>query len=260
MFCLSPPERNNLLATLPAADFNRLIPNLELVTLEPGQIMAGLGQKLSYVYFPTTAIISMLCEMADGESAEIAVIGRDGVVGISLFLGGDKTSSSIVVHNAGQAYRLSSRHLAVEFDRHAAMMRILLRYTQTLVTQMTQTAACNRLHRIEQQLCRWLLLRTELLAADNVTITHELIAKMLGVRREGVSTAAGKLQVAGIIRYKRGRVLILNRASLERLVCECFGVVKEEYERLLPWVYLNKYKPKHSFDKKLSETNQKQLD
>ncbi|WP_268796723.1 Crp/Fnr family transcriptional regulator [Pseudomonas huanghezhanensis] len=239
------PEDNYLLATLPTADFDRVLPNLELVTLEAGQVMAEPGQPISYAYFPTTAIISMIYMMENGDSAEVAVVGRDGVVGISLFLGGGKTSSSTVVQNAGQAYRLSSRNLALEFDRHSAMMRTLLRFTQATVAQMTQIAVCNLHHRLEQQLCRWLLVRVDLVPSELLTITHELIGKMLGVRREGVSIEASKLQAGGLIRYKRGLVQVVDRAGLERLVCECFGAVKDEYARLLPRITNDMHKPKH---------------
>jgi CRP-like cAMP-binding protein len=239
------PEDNYLLATLTTAEFDRLLPNLELVTLELGQVLADSGRKISHAYFPITAIISMMYMMENGDSAEIAVVGRDGVVGISLFLGSGKTSSKTVVQNGGKAYRLSSRHLAAEFDRHGAMMRTLLRYTQALVAQMTQTAVCNLHHKLEQQLCRWLLVRVDLVPADALTVTHELIGQMLGVRREGVTVEASKLQAAGLIRYKRGLVEVVDRAGLERLVCECFGVVKEEYERLLPRTVHDMHKPQH---------------
>ena len=242
------PEDNHLLASLPTADFERVFPHLELVTLELGQVMAESGQKISHAYFPTTAIISMMYTMENGDSAEIAVVGRNGVVGISLFLAGGKTSSSTVVQNAGLAYRLSSSHLAAEFDMHAAMMRILLRYTQALVAQMTQTAVCNLHHRLEQQLCRWLLARVDLVSSDSLTATHELIGNMLGVRREGVTGEASKLQTAGLIQYKRGRVKVIDRAGLERLACECFRLVKEEYERLLPRMADDMHKPKHPPD------------
>ena len=242
------PEDNHLLATLPAADFERVFPHLELVTLELGQVMAESGQKISHAYFPTTAIISMMHTMENGDSAEIAVVGRNGVVGISLFLAGGKTSSSTVVQNAGLAYRLSTSHLSAEFDMHAAMMRTLLRYTQALIAQMTQTAVCSLHHRLEQQLCRWLLVRVDLAPADSLTATHEVIGNMLGVRREGVTGEASKLQAAGVIKYKRGRMEIVDRAGLERLACECFGVVKDEYERLLPRMVDDMHKPTHPPD------------
>lgn len=235
MLCRTGAQLNNLLASLPPDELDRLLPNLELVNLKVGQVMAFSGQAMSHAYFPTTAILSMLYVMENGDSAETAMVGRDGIVGISLFLGGGETHNSTVVQNAGQAYRVASRHLAAEFDRHASMMRILLVYTQTLVTQMTQTAACNRHHRLDQQLCRWLLLRVELLGTCDLAVTHSLIANMLGVRREGVTTEAGKLQAAGVIRYKRGRMQVLERTGLEKVVCECFAVVKKEYGRMLPW-------------------------
>ena len=239
------PESNHLLATLPTADFERILPKLELVTLELGQVMAESGQKLSHAYFPTTAVISMMYTMGNGDSAEIAVVGRNGVVGISLFLAGGKTSSSTVVQNAGQAYRLSTSNLSAEFDKHAAMMRTLLRYTQALIAQITQTAVCILHHRLEQQLCRWLLVRFDLVPTDALTATHELIGNMLGVRREGVTGEASKLQAAGLIQYRRGRVKVVDRTGLERLACECFGVMKDEYERLLPGMVYDKHEPEH---------------
>ena len=245
MNCRDRPEDNHLLATLPTADFERVFPHLELVTLESGQVMAESGQKISHAYFPTTAIISMMYTMENGDSAEIAVVGRNGVVGISLFLGGGKTSSSTVVQNAGLAYRLSTSHLSAEFDMHAAMMRTLLGYTQALVAQMTQTAVCNLHHLLEQKLCRWLLVRVDLVPADALTVTHELIGHMLGVRREAITGEASKLQAAGLIRYKRGQVQVVDRAGLDRLACECFGVVKKEYERLLPHMADGIHEPEH---------------
>jgi CRP-like cAMP-binding protein len=248
MYSRDRPEDNYLLATLPTAEFDRLLPNLELVALELGQVITDSGRKISHAYFPTTAIISMMYMMENGDSAEIAVVGRDGVVGIALFLGGDKTSSKTVVQNAGKAYRLASRHLAAEFDLHGAMMRTLLRYTQALVAQMTQIAVCNLHHRLEQQLCRWLLVRVDLVPSDALTVTHELIGQMLGVRREGVTVEASKLQAAGLIRYKRGLVEVVDRAGLERLVCECFGVVRDEYERLLPRTFHDMHKPQQPPD------------
>ena len=248
MFSADRPKHNHLLATLPTADFERVFSNLQLVTLELGQVIAEPGQKPSHAYFPTTAVISMMYTMGNGDSAEIAVVGRNGVVGISLFLAGGKTSSSTVVQNAGLAYRLSSSHLAAEFDMHAAMMRTLLRYTQALVAQMTQTAVCNLHHKLEQQLCRWLLVRVDLVPANTLTVTHELIGNMLDVRREGVTGEASKLQAVGLIQYRRGRVKVVDRAGLERLACECFGVVKAEYERLLPGMAYDAHKPEHPSD------------
>lgn len=234
MDSLCRPDENRLLATLPPEEVNRLLPNLELVTLHLGQVMADAGQAPTHAYFPTTAIVSMLYVTENGDSAEIAVIGNDGVVGISLFLGGDRTPGCTVVHNAGQAYRLPSRHLAAEFERRAVVMRLLLRYTQALVTQITQTAVCNRHHHLEQQLRRWLLMRLERSVTDELTVTHEIISTLLGVRREGISYEARKLQVSGLIRYRRGTLRVLDREGLMRVVCECFGVVHKEYERLLP--------------------------
>lgn len=242
------PEYNHLLATLPTADFERVFPNLELVTLKLGQVIAEPGQKSSHAYFPTTAVISMMYTMGNGDSAEIAVVGRDGVVGISLFLAGGRTSSSTVVQNAGLAYRLSTTHLSAEFDLHAAMMRTLLRYTQALIVQMTQTAVCCLHHRLEQQLCRWLLVRFDLVPADALTVTHELIGNMLGVRREGVTGEASKLQAAGLIQYRRGKVRVVDSAGLERLACECFRVVKDEYEKLFPGMAYDKHEPEHPSD------------
>ena len=250
------PKYNHLLATLPTADFERVFPNLQLVTLELGQVIAEPGQKLSHAYFPTTAVISMMYTMGNGDSTEIAVVGRNGVVGISLFLAGGRTSSSTVVQNAGQAYRLSTSHLAAEFDMHAAMMRTLLSYTQALIAQITQTAVCSLHHRLEQQLCRWLLMRADLVPADALTATHEIIGNMLGVRRAGVTGEARKLQAVGLIQYRRGKVKVIDRAGLERLACECFGVVKAEYERLLPGVTYDKHEPEHPSDSN-SVTNTK---
>jgi CRP-like cAMP-binding protein len=228
------PQENHLLATLPPEVSERLLPNLELVTLQVGQVMADAGQTPTHAYFPTTAIVSVVYVMENGDAAEVAVIGNDGVVGIALFLGGKQSPGSTVVQHAGEAFRLPSRQLAVEFERRAALMRLLLRYTQALVTQMTQTAVCYRHHRLEQQLCRWLLMRMELIAHDQVSATHQHMAYFLGVRREGVTQEARKLQRSGLIRYQRGTVEVLDRAGLEELVCECFGVVRHEYERLLP--------------------------
>ena len=251
MLSVDRPKHNHLLATLPAPDFERVFPNLQLVTLELGQVIAEPGQKSSPAYFPTTAVMSMMYAMGNGDSAEIAVVGRNGVVGISLFLAGGKTSSSTVVQNAGQAYRLSTSHLSAEFDMHAAMMRTLLRYTQALIAQMTQTAVCSLHHRLEQQLCRWLLVRVDLVSADALTVTHELIGNMLGVRREGVTGEASKLQAVGLIQYRRGRVKVVDRAGLERLACECFEVVKAEYERLLPGMADDEHAPEYPSDSNL---------
>ena len=228
------PSLNRLLAALPSDIYQRLQPNLELVPLKLGASVYEAGGKQAYVYFPTNAIISLLYVMKDGASAEIAVVGNEGIVGIALFMGGETTPSRAVVQSAGHAHRLSSRLLKREFECGGALQHLLLRYTQALITQMAQTAVCNRHHSIEQQLCRWLLLSADRLPTNELTMTQELIANMLGVRREGVTEAAGKLQDAGLIHYSRGRITILNRPKLEKRVCECYAVVKKEFDRLLP--------------------------
>ena len=225
---------NKLLAALPSEIYARLQPKLELVPLELGASVYEAGGKQPYVYFPTDAIVSLLYVMKDGASAEIAVVGNEGLVGISLFMGGETTPSRAVVQSAGHAYRLSSKRLKREFEFGGPLQHLLLRYTQALITQMAQTAVCNRHHSIEQQLCRWLLLSADRLPTNVLTMTQELIANMLGVRREGVTEAAGKLQDAKLINYSRGRITILDRAKLERRVCECYAVVKSEFDRLLP--------------------------
>lgn len=198
-----------------------------------GEVLFESGGKLSHVYFPTTSIVSLLYVLEDGASAEIAVTGNEGIVGISLFMGGDTTPSRAVVQSAGHGYRLRADLLKAEFNRAGPVLRLLLRYTQALITQMTQTAVCNRHHDIEKQLCRWLLLSLDRLSSNSLTMTQELIANMLGVRREGVTEAAGKLQRAGLIHYSRGHIDVLDRPGLEKAVCECYGVVKQEYDRLL---------------------------
>jgi CRP-like cAMP-binding protein len=227
------PKENHLLAGLPAADYERLSPHLELVHMPLGEVLYESGGRLQHVYFPTTSIVSLLYVMADGASAEIAVVGNEGVLGISLFMGGETTPSRAVVQSAGYGYRLKSQLLKQEFKRAGPMMHLLLRYTQALITQMSQTAVCNRHHSVEQQLCRWLLLSLDRLASFELTMTQELIANMLGVRREGVTEAAGKLRHAGVIRYNRGRITVLDRPRLEQEVCECYSVVKKEFDRLL---------------------------
>jgi CRP-like cAMP-binding protein len=228
------PNQNHLLAALPTAEFERLAAHLEPVPMPLGEVLYEPGGQLQHAYFPTTAIVSLHYVMESGASAETAGVGNEGVVGISLFMGGGTTPSSAVVQTAGHAYRLESRLLMQEFDRAGLMQRLLLRYTQALITQMTQTAACNRHHSIEQQLCRWLLLTLDRLPSNNELImTHELVASMLGVRREGISEAAGKLQQAGFIRYRRGHITVLERSGLETRVCECYAVVKKELSRLL---------------------------
>jgi CRP-like cAMP-binding protein len=209
-------------------------PNLELVPLKLGASVYEAGGKQPYVYFPTNAIVSLLGVMKDGASAEIAVVGNDGVVGIALFMGGDTTPSRAVVQSAGDAYRLSSKVLKQEFGRGGALQHLLLRYTQALLTQMAQTAVCNRHHSIEQQLCRWLLLSLDRLHTSELKMTQQLIANMLGVRREGVTEAAGKLQAGGLIHYSRGRITIKSREKLEKCACECYAVVRKEFDRLLP--------------------------
>jgi len=227
------PFQNHLLAALPKAEFDRLQPNLELVHLPLGQVLYESGCLLHHVYFPISSIISMLYVLEDGSSAEIAVVGFEGILGISLFMGGETTPSRAVVQSAGYGYSLKAHLMKAEFNRAGPMQRLLLRYTQALITQMTQTAVCNRHHTIEQQLCRWLLLSLDRLTSDSLTMTQDLIANMLGVRREGVTEAAGKLQRAGLIRYARGHIEVLDRKGLEKSVCECYAVVKLEFDRLL---------------------------
>jgi CRP-like cAMP-binding protein len=229
------PHDNYLLAALPAESFNRLLSDLKPVTMPLGKVIYESGAQLEHVYFPVPGcIVSMLYVMADGASAEIAVVGDEGMVGIALFMGGGTTPSRALVQSAGQAFQLKGELLKKEFERHGELQHLLLRYTQALITQMSQTAVCNRHHSVEQQLCRWLLLSLDRLATNELTMTQELIANMLGVRREGVTEAAGKLQALGLIRYSRGRITILDRAGLEAQVCECYAVVKMEYDRLLP--------------------------
>ena len=229
-----PPNENHLLNALPIAEYARLEPHLELIPMRLGDVMYEPGVQLRYVYFPTSSIVSLLYVMEDGASAEIAIVGNEGILGISLFMGGETTPSRAVVQSAGQAYRLRGSFVKAEFERGGRMQYLLLRFTQALITQMAQTAVCNRHHSVDQQLCRWLLLSLDRLASNKLTMTQELIANMLGVRREGVTDAAGKLQDAGIIRYHRGRVTVIDRAKLESRVCECYGVVKREFDRLLP--------------------------
>ena len=227
------PKQNHLLAALPAADFERLSPHLELVPMPLGEALYESGGRLQHVYFPTTSIFSLLYVMENGSSAEIAVVGNEGILGISLFMGGETTPSRAVVQSAGYGYRLKAHLLKQEFSRTGPVMHLLLRYTQALITQMAQTAACNRHHLVEQQLCRWLLLSLDRLSTHELRMTQELIANMLGVRREGVTEAAGNLQRSGLIRYSRGRITVLDRPGLEKEVCECYAVVKKEFDRLL---------------------------
>jgi CRP-like cAMP-binding protein len=230
------PRQNQLLAALPGEDFARISKKLKLVTLPLSEVLYEAGSRQRSVYFPTTAIVSLLYMLADGASAEIAVVGNEGIIGVSLFMGGETTPSRGVVQSAGYAYRLSGKFLKEEFTRGGAMQHLLLRYTQALLTQMAQTAVCNRHHSVDQQLCRWLLLSLDRLVGNELVMTQELIANMLGVRREGVTEAAGNLQDAGLIKYSRGRITVLNRDGLEARTCECYGVVKKEFDRLLPAV------------------------
>ena len=228
------PRQNRLLAALPAEECVRLFPHLELVPMPLGHVLYEPGIQMRHVYFPTTSIVSRLCVMEDGASAEIAVVGNEGIVGVSLFMGGETTPSRAVVQSAGHAYRLKGPLLKDEFYRAGPMQRLLLRYTQALLTQMAQTAVCNRHHSLDQQLCRWLLLSLDRLPSKELIMTQELIANMLGVRREGVTEAAGHVQKAGLIEYHRGRITVLDRPGLEARSCECYAVVKKEYDRLLP--------------------------
>ncbi|MGA7986699.1 MAG: Crp/Fnr family transcriptional regulator [Burkholderiales bacterium] len=228
----TPSLHNRLLAALPAADLERLLPKLEPASLKLGSALYESGSTQGFVYFPTDSIVSLLYVMEDGSSAEIAVVGNEGVVGLALFMGGETTPSRAVVQSAGNAFRLGASVLKAEFGRGGELQHLLLRYTQALITQMAQTAVCNRHHSVEQQLCRWLLLSLDRLPANELTMTQELIANMLGVRREGVTEAAGKLQDAGMIRYSRGKITLLDRPKLEARACECYAVVKREYDRL----------------------------
>jgi CRP-like cAMP-binding protein len=223
-----------LLAALPGPVWDRWLPLLESVELHLGQVLHESGETLNHVYFPTTAIVSLLYVMENGAAAEIAVVGDDGIVGVSLFMGGGSTTSRAVVQSAGRALRLKAQQLMDEFNQNGSVLHLLLRYTQALITQMAQTAVCNRHHSLDQQLCRWLLLSLDRLEGSELAMTQELIANMLGVRREGVTEAATKLQRDGLIRYSRGHITILDRAGLEERTCECYAVVRREYERLLP--------------------------
>lgn len=230
------PRHNRLLAALATEEYERLLPNLELVTMPLGHVLYESGSELRHVYFPTTSIVSLLYVMLDGASAEIAVVGNDGLIGVALFMGGETMPNRAVVQSAGHAYRLKGQLLKEEFNRSGELQHLLLRYTQALLTQMAQTAVCNRHHSLDQQLCRWLLLSLDRLPSDELIMTQELIANMLGVRREGVTEAAGNLQKSGLIKYSRGRIKVLDRAGLEARVCECYAVVRKEFERLLPEV------------------------
>jgi CRP-like cAMP-binding protein len=227
------PKQNHLLAALSPAEFKRVVPRLERVPLPLGSVIYESGGAQGHVYFLASGIVSLLYVMNDGSSAEIAVVGNEGVVGIPLFMGGETTPSRAVVQSSGSAYRLEAAVIKAEFARGGSLQRLLLRYTQALITQMTQTAACNRHHVLEQQLCRWLLLSLDRLPSSELVMTQQLIANMLGVRREGVTAAAGRLQADGLITYRRGRINVLDRAKLEGRVCECYAAVRRESDRLL---------------------------
>jgi CRP-like cAMP-binding protein len=226
------PEENQILASLPASERVRLFPHLKLVEMPLGMVVYESGAALRHMYFPASCIVSLLYVLEDGSSAEIAVVGNEGAIGVALFMGGETTPSRAIVQSAGLAYRLNGRRLKEEFKRHGQMLQLLLRYTQSLITQMAQTAVCNRHHSVHQQLCRWLLLSLDRLPSNKLTMTQELIANMLGVRREGVTEAAGKLQKLGVIRYSRGQITVLDRPKLEQLSCECYVAVRRETDRL----------------------------
>jgi CRP-like cAMP-binding protein len=230
------PLQNYLLAALPDEVQQRIFPYLELIPMPLGKVLYESGDTLRHVYFPTDSIVSLLYVMESGASAEISVVGNEGLIGVALFMGGESTPSRAIVQSAGHAYRLLGQRLKDEFNRHGDLLLLMLRYTQALITQMAQTAVCNRHHSIDQQLCRWLLLSLDRLTGDRLTMTQELIANMLGVRREGVTDAAGKLQKLGVIEYSRGHITVLDRDKLKNLSCECYAVVKKETDRLLPYV------------------------
>jgi CRP-like cAMP-binding protein len=232
LLAASTPLDNLILDAMAAAERVRLFPHLKLVHLPLGMVLNESGVVLRHIYFPTSSVVSLLHVMENGSSAEIAVVGNEGVVGVSLFMGGESTPSRSVVQSAGYAYRLAGERLKQEFSRHGEMLHVLLRYTQSLITQMAQTAVCNRHHSLDQQLCRWLLLSLDRTPGNELTVTQEFIANLLGVRREGVTESAGKLQKHGAIRYARGRITVLDRAQLERCSCECYAVVKKEADRL----------------------------
>jgi CRP-like cAMP-binding protein len=230
---LHDPAQNHLLAVIPDTEFLRIAPHLELVPMLVGDVLYESGGELQHIYFPITSIISLHYLLENGGCSEMAGVGNEGVLGVSLFMGGNTTPSRAVVQTSGHAYRLKSHLLMEEFNRAGPVMRLLLRYTQALITQMSQTAVCNRHHSVDQQLCRWLLLTLDRVPSNELTITQELIANMLGVRREGVTEAAGKLQSCGLIRYRRGHITVLDRAGLEDKVCECYDVVRKEFARLM---------------------------
>jgi len=233
---LPSPQQNHLLAALSVEVQSRLFPHLELAPMTLGKVLYESGDILRHIYFPTNSIISLLYVMESGASAEISVVGNDGLVGIALFMGGESTPSRGIVQSAGYAYRLLGQRLKDEFNRHGELLLLMLRYTQSLITQMAQTAVCNRHHSIDQQLCRWLLLSLDRQQSNELVMTQKLIANMLGVRREGVTDAAGKLQKLGVIEYNRGHITVLDRPRLEQLSCECYAVVRKETDRLLPYV------------------------
>lgn len=227
------PRQNHLIDGLPVDVSERLLPHLEYVPMLLGEVLYESGDKLNYVYFPTTCIVSLLYVMENGASSEIAVVGNEGIIGVALFMGGNSMPNRAVIQSAGHAYRLRGHLMLQEFNRYSILHHLLLRYTQALITQMAQTAVCNRHHSVDQQLCRWLLLSLDRLSSNELVMTQELIANMLGVRREGVTQAAGLLQLAGLIRYQRGKITVLDRPGLEKRVCECYQVVKKESDRLL---------------------------
>ena len=229
------PKQNHLLDALPAADYARLLPHLELIPMPLGWAVYEAGGQMRYLYFPTTSIVSLLYVLENGASAEIAITGNEGLVGISLFMGGESTPSRAVVQSKGNGYRLRASVLKTEFALGGRLQYLALRYTQALITQMAQTAVCNRHHTLDQQLCRWLLLSLDRLPGNELLMTQELISNMLGVRREGVTAAAGKLQADGLVKYSRGHIVVLDRPKLEKRVCECYAVVKKEFDRLLPY-------------------------
>lgn len=238
------PRQNHLIAALPIDVQKRLLPNLELVHLPLGKVLYESGEALRHAYFPTDCIISLLYVMEDGASAEISVVGNEGLLGTALFMGGESTSSRAIVQSAGHAYRIIGEQFKQEFSLHSEMLMLLLRYTQALITQMAQTAVCNRHHSVDQQLCRWMLLSLDRLPSNNLVMTQELIANMLGVRRESVTEAAGKLQKLDIIAYQRGHITVLDRAKLEERACECYAVVKKESDRLLPKKMTERFTPR----------------
>jgi len=231
------PRQNQILDALSPAARERLLPHLQIEALPLGMVLYESGDMLRHIYFPTDSIVSLLYVLEDGASAEVAVVGNDGAIGVALFMGGETTTNRAIVQSAGSAYRLTGSRLKQEFERHGEMLHILLRYTQALITQMAQTAVCNRHHSVDQQLCRWLLLSLDRLSSNQLVMTQELIANMLGVRREGVTEAAGKLQKLGVIDYRRGHITVLDRPKLEQLSCECYAVVKKETDRLVPHLH-----------------------